>query len=397
MNAQEVLYRLHLKEAVALLGLLDRDREDLIRTAAIYNCGAREFSQWVYERVRRQLEKAKTANQSGPFTPVVVASDCAESLQVAWPTGSVSGMVESQSLLQGDTHKQVLLQHPTYGGPLEKQIDLVPNSVQDVTSDVNDDPYGLEWDAHQRRLDMCGTKRWRENGNGGSYLATMWCHDFRNCSACGSLRANRILKELGEVSKKFDLTRAVVADNGVAKSLRRAHKKPTYRCFPQANGETVFFFSEFQADKYPALEVEIVTDLADDDWPVLTKTPEGRRISGALGVEPKKIKSGANVTLTDFQMDAPEGKDQFELMAEASYAVEIAAPRPLKLTPENWQAWMLAVAAARKQACTDLGAKVTEGFEYKLWYQDVDRRLVYTPDSGLVEIKRPDDGIPVPF
>jgi len=119
----------------------------------------------------------------------------------------------------------------------------------------------------------------------------------------------------------------------------------------------------------------------------LTKTPEGRRLSGSLGVVPKEKKSGVSVTLTDFQIDAPEGKDQFEIIAAASDVVKTVAPRPLKLTPENWKAWMLAVAAARKQACVDLGAKVTEGLEYRLWYQDVDRRLIYK-EGSLLETKR---------
>jgi len=85
----ETIINLHVREAVALLRLLDGSDQDRIRHATNYGIPAEEWTQWVNVRIKKQLEKAsERSKRFGPFAPVTVASCSAERLSMVWKNGN---------------------------------------------------------------------------------------------------------------------------------------------------------------------------------------------------------------------------------------------------------------------------------------------------------------------
>ena len=98
----ECVFRLHVREAVSLLWLLDGTDQDQTRHAANYGCKNGDWTEWVNERVKNQLEKAHERNEKhGPFTPVPVDAACAERLLAAFPTGNVLFMGKHAPVTDG--------------------------------------------------------------------------------------------------------------------------------------------------------------------------------------------------------------------------------------------------------------------------------------------------------
>ena len=89
MEIEEVAFRLHVREAVSLLRLLDGTDQDLAHHAANYGVANGGWEAWVEARIQKQLERAGERNQAGPFEPVIVAASSAERLAAVWPTGSI--------------------------------------------------------------------------------------------------------------------------------------------------------------------------------------------------------------------------------------------------------------------------------------------------------------------
>ena len=89
-TTHETIFKLYVKEAAALTRLLGGTPADHSRHAANYGCKNGDWTEWVNERVKNQLEKAHERNEKeGPFTPVPVDAVCAERLLAVFPTGNV--------------------------------------------------------------------------------------------------------------------------------------------------------------------------------------------------------------------------------------------------------------------------------------------------------------------
>ena len=156
-------------------------------------------------------------------------------------------------------------------------LDFLTDVIQ-----ASDNSIAYKSELRELRIANCGKYGYRPNAETGEGIFhPQWCNYFRECSKCAIRRKKRFRRSIGVAMHRHNTVCMTWANSDdAAKSICDGISKEDYKRFPMQDGSVFVFWRGVYGD---ANKIHDARELDALDWAAIVDTPEGRRMSGALG------------------------------------------------------------------------------------------------------------------
>lgn len=205
-----------------------------------------------------------------------------------------------------------------------------PITVNILPEDISEEDE-LKRATREKRLNSCGRKiASGHRADVGRYTQFVYqCGIWRDCPSC---LTNRVLKYKDQIKSAVDINEklhVILIDSHEADAMAEFYGRGKYRRFPVSEDQDVVFFVASHNPKYEDNSLSFTFEEfenLDIPWRNIVYTPEGKRVSGNLGLPAKEEHPGMEKIQVEYCItNAP---------AEArSKAAEMAAQDTAELNP----------------------------------------------------------------
>lgn len=182
---------------------------------------------------------------------------------------------------------------------IESIITQNPVSVNiqfEDNSEISDEEK-FKIEQRKKRVNMCGRRiASGHRADIGRYVQYVYrCGVWRNCPLCLNDRVSKYFNEIKTACDQYGELCAAIVNTKLARKMADYYGRSRYRRFPIGNDLEVIFYAHAHNDLYESMGITFTFDEFDNlglPWKNIVYQPEGKRVSGGLGVAAKAPQEG---------------------------------------------------------------------------------------------------------